>query len=581
MPDRTVIFESNVPATMRDGTALRANVFRPAESGRYPVLLTRHPYNKDLLSYTTSLLNPLLVAQAGYVVIVQDARGRFASEGEFVPFVGEAEDGYDTVEWAAALPYSDGNVGMFGASYYGFTQWAAARLRPPHLRCLAPSITWSHYEEGLGARGGAHELGLTVNWTHSVALTNLGRKLGKTPAFLAAFAQMVAAQDRLGRDGYWDVPLLETPSLRAHDTAPWFFERLEGGVGSSLSEQSPCTFWQEVSVPAYNIGGWYDCFLGGTLANYTGMQRTGQGDGRRQKLLLTPWAHGVNSNFIGQLDFGIAASPLAIDLRADVTALHLRWFDYWLKGAQNGVLEEPPVKLFVMGENKWRDEREWPLARTRYTPWYLHSGGEANSMGGNGRLSPAAPGAEPADHYLYDPTDPVPTVGGNTLLHGKWPAGPRDQNELEWRQDVLVYTSENLEQDLEVTGPVSVTLWVGSDAPDTDFVARLVDVWPDGTAINLCDGIVCTRHRSGLDRAEWMEPGQAYEIKVDLWATSNLFKAGHRLRLDVTSSSFPRWHRNANTTEDPTRAVDLRPAQQTVFHDGEHPSHVLLPIIPR
>jgi putative CocE/NonD family hydrolase len=576
--------EFDVPATMRDGTVLRANIFRPAEEGTYPVALTRTPYNKDLAT-VTPYLDAVRLARAGYIVVIQDVRGRFGSDGGWSVFRHEGEDGYDTVEWAAGLPGANGNVGMFGASYYGFTQWMAALQAPPHLKAIVPAITWADLRDGVVWRGGALELGLAAYWqTASVAFDVLARRLKDAPAEerRRAFEDLVHEIDQLRSDGYRSLPLAEF--------AP--FKRL--GIAADLAEiiahpysrehtafASVATAYDKVTVPSYNIGGWYDLYPQGTLQTFRALRQGGSTpEARQSKVLIGPWSHVSYGNVSGDVDFGFAANMAFIDLQTDLTGLTQRWFDYWLKGIDNGITDEPPVKIFVMGDNVWRDEDEWPLARTRYTPYYLHSTGRAGASDGDGALSPLKPGDEPADHYTYDPDDPTPTDGGSVLMNALFHPGVKDQRAIESRADVLVYTSEPLAEDTEVTGPVAVTLWAASDRPDTDFVARLVDVDPDGFARNLTDGIVRARYRDG-EKARLLEPGQPYEFTIDLWSTANVFKAGHRIRLDLTSANFPRWDRNPNTGAPFGAGTTTQPAHQTILHDAQHPSHVLLPLIPR
>jgi putative CocE/NonD family hydrolase len=333
-----------------------------------------------------------------------------------------------------------------------------------------------------------------------------------------------------------------------------------------------------VNIPMYHVTSWYDIFLRGGLAHFCGLRQHAMGAEAqaRQKLLVGPWAHlfpytGPTSRGTGDIDFGPHA-------RIELHEMQLRWFDHWLKGLDTGILEEPPVKIFVMGENVWRDEQEWPLARTHYTPYYLHSQGQANSAGGDGSLNPVAPGEEPPDRFIYDPNDPVPTCGGNTLII---PMGVQDQRQVEGRQDVLVYTSAPLNAPLEVTGPVTMQLFAATSAPDTDFTAKLVDVRPDGYAQNLADGILRARYRESRLRPSSLTPGQVYALTIDLWATSHVFLPGHRLRLEVSSSNFPRFDRNLNTGEDQATGTRWQTATQTVFHDRRYPSHVVLPVIPR
>lgn len=554
---------------MRDGTILRANVYRPAGEGRWPVLLTRLPYGKDL-PIGSSMLDPVQAARRGYVVVVQDTRGRFASEGDWEPMHHEAEDGVDTVAWAAELTYSDGQVGMFGASYYGFTQWSAAVQQPPALKAMVPFITWCEPLNGVIFRGGALELGTMANWNLQMGLDLLLRRHRGDPAGRAmALRQLVREIDRLGVSGYADTPLRDFPSLKEQDVAPHFFEAFEHPMDREQTDHMRIAGKQSrARVPTLNAGGWYDLFLQDTIANYRATVAAGQ----TARLLIGPWSHGQHLNPIGELNFGFGAQAAFIDLRSDFQRVQLRWFDHWLKGLDTGLLQEPPIKLFVMGANVWRDEWEWPPAGAREAEYFLHEGGE---------LSPKPPGGERPDSFDYDAANPVPTRGGALLMSPEYRSGPFDQRPIEARSDVLSYTTPPLEHDVEATGPVHVRLWAASSAPDTDFVARLVDVHPDGYAQNLTDGIVRARYRD-FGRGtppSLIEPGRPYEFEIDLWATSNLFRRGHRIRVDVTSSSFPRWDRNPNTGHDLGADAELAVAHQTVFHDREHPSRLVLCLV--
>ncbi len=579
-----IITEFDVPARMRDGTTLRANIYRPVGEGQWPVLLTRLPYGKDL-PLGTAILEPSQVARRGYVVIIQDTRGRFASEGEWDPMRNEALDGVDTIEWAAKLPYSNGKVGMYGASYFGFTQWAAAVHQPPALKAMVPFITWNDPFNGIMFRGGALELGVIANWQLSVSLNTLMRRYPDDPKALGqAIYNWAQETDALGPQGYWSLPLKDFSPLKRLDVAPAFFDPIESPMDRELEE--PITILgkhENVTVPTLNAGGWYDIFLQDTISNFTIMRQHGSTPQARQsKLLIGPWSHGGQMNPIGEINFGFGASAAFIDLQMDFMSLQVRWFDHWLKGKDTGMLNEAPIKLLVMGANVWRDEQEWPLARAVETRYYLHSRGHANSLGGDGTLNTSTPDVEPADQYAYDPANPVITRGGALLMTPEYSAGPFDQRSTESREDVLVYTTPVLDQDVEVTGPISVHLWAASSAPDTDFVARLVDVHLNGYAQNLTDGIIRARYRNFAhgEAPTLIEPGRAYEYEIDLWATSNVFKAGHRIRLDVTSSNFPRWDRNPNTGHDFGADAKLAVAHQTILHDREHPSYVTLPIVP-
>jgi hypothetical protein len=565
--------EFDVPATMRDGTVLRANIFRPADDGVYPIALTRTPYGKDFTT-TSPWLDAVRLARAGYIVVIQDVRGRFASEGEWKPFTYEAQDGYDTVEWAARLPGANGKVGMWGVSYFGFTQWAAAREAPPSLKALVPLQTWADTRDGVSWRGGALELGVQAYWHGGfTSLDTLFKRLeGAAPAEQMRTLGLYAYQlDHLRDEGLWSLPLADFAPLKQQNLGAMFFESLANTY--SRAYNAPYSIYEaydRVQVPAYNVGSWYDIFCQGTIDTYTALRAGGTTpEARAAKLLIGPWLHGNLSSVFGDVDFGALAGDF-INFQTDMTGLTQCWFDYWLKGIPNGVTDEPPVKLFIMGANVWRDENEWPLARTQYTPYYLHQ---------HGRLSTEPPSDEKPDHYTYDPANPTPTWGGALLMNPLFGLGPKDQRQLDGRTDLLRYISEPLATDLEVTGPLIVKLWAGSDAPDTDFVARLIDVHPDGQALNLADGIIRARFRNGETPA-FLQPGQPYEFTINLWATANVFKAGHRIRLDIASASFPRWDRNLNTGEDIPTGVHMRPARQTILHDAAHPSHISLPVIP-
>jgi putative CocE/NonD family hydrolase len=566
MSEERVVVDLDVPVPMRDGVRLRANVYRPPE-GRWPVLLTRLPYGKDL-AVGMAALDPVQAARRGYVMIVQDTRGRLASEGEFRPFETEAEDGVDTIDWAAGLPYSDGQVGMYGLSYFGFTQWSAALQQPPALKAIVPFVTWCEPLNGLAFRGGAFELGTTAHWSLQMGFDMLARQhRGDLQRMGAAFASLAREIDELGPSGYASLPLAEFGPLRRQPMVPVLFDRVEHPMDPDALETIRIAGKHDrVQVPSFNIGGWFDIFLSDTIANFVCMRQ----QGRPSKLLIGPWSHTNYRSPVGELDFGFASQASFINLQTDINRLQLRWFDHWLKGVDTGMLAEPPIRLFVMGANVWRDEHEWPLARAAATPFYLRS---------NGGLSQEPPDAEQPDSYTYDPANPVPTYGGAVLMAPEFPIGPVDQRRIEARPDVLTYTTPPLEHDTEVTGPVTVELWACSSAPDTDFVARLVDVYPDGRAFNLTDGIIRARYRNG-PMESLLEPGQPYAFNIDLWATSNIFKAGHRIRLQVTSSNFPRWDRNPNTGHPFGQDAELRTARQTILHDRQHPSHVLLPVVP-
>ena len=566
----SVVVDRNVEARMRDGVILRADVYRPEAPGRYPALIHRTPYSKRPGSSDARYRR---MAARGYAVIMQDTRGRYASDGVARPH-DEAEDGYDTVEWAAKLPYVNGRVGMFGGSYGATTQLLAATLRPPSLVALFPSASYdSRYE--MVFQGGAFYLADGLSW-------NLGQSVDARRRLLTPEADRDGAigltdhQRRLLRERWlWHVPLKTTDAAELAKYAPAYFEM--------LAHPSYDDYWKtfdiaarhgEFEVPAHHLTGWYDTLLNGTLRNFTGLRAGARTQRARtnQRLIVGPWTHaspGPGSTSIGDVDFGPAAA-------FDSQDLMLRWFDYWLRDGAASVLEGPPVRLFVMGENRWRDEQEWPLARARDTDFYLRSHGRANTLNGDGQLDTTSPASEPADRFVYDPWDPVPTgaLGGYSRL-------PADQREIEARDDVLVYSTAPLASDLEVTGHVRLVLWASSSARDTDFTAKLVDVHPDGTARALTDGILRARYRVDKARPQLLVPGEPTEMTIDVGATSNLFKRGHRIRLEVSSSNFPRFDRNPNTGGVFGADAELRRAEQSIFHDSGRPSRLILPVVPR
>jgi putative CocE/NonD family hydrolase len=573
-----IIIEKNIEVPMRDGCVLRADLYRPDGPERLPVLLNRTPYDKSFLPLSLLTLDAIRASQAGYNVLFQDCRGCFASQGTFTCFVDEARDGYDTIEWAARQPWSDGKVGTFGASYMGATQWFAATQAPPSLKAMVPSITASNYHEGWTYQGGAFELFFNVSWLMLLlGPARLLRERDTNPAAKAELGVVMGGIDQM-REWMEFLPLKEFPMFRAG--APYFFDWLDHPYYDdywrklSLEEQHG-----KITVPALNIGGWYDIFQGGAIGNYTGMNARGATETSRlhQRLMVGPWNHAVPlSSLVGQVDFGMRSSPVSID----VDGVQLRWFDYWLKGKQNGVAADAPIRLYVMGINQWREEKEWPIAGTEFCRYYLHSRGRANSAYGDGALTTEAPGAEPRDSFLYNPFSPVPTVGGALCCYpNALASGAFDQSMVEHRSDVLVYSTEPLPEDLEVTGPVTVALYASSSAPDTDFTAKLVDVGPCGFARNLADGIIRARVRESRSDPKPMTPEKVCEFTIDVGSTSNVFKAGHRIRLEVSSSNFPRFDRNPNTGHELFADAETKPAMQTVMHERGLASHLTLPVI--
>jgi len=555
-----VTIQPGVSVKMRDGVSLVADIYRPVSDEKFPVLLTRTPYNR---TGDPRMANEL--ASHGYIVVLQDTRGRFASGGEFYPFRNESADGFDTVEWAAKLDQSNGKVGMFGGSYVGATQMLAAMAAPPHLVSILPYVTASEYYDGWTYQNGALMQWFSSSWTSGLAIDTLRRYADRAQA----------PKEWVNTLPLQDYPLLKTP--QTSELAPYFRDWLSHERDDAYWAQWRVSdHYSQMTVMGLHAGGWHDLFLKGSIKNYTGLrQQAATAEARAgQRLIVGPWAHAPTSpaGKIGDVVFGK-------DAVLDNTSFTLKWFDYTLKGVKNEFSSGAPVRLFIMGNNVWRDEQEFPLARTRYTRYYLHSTKGANSIAGDGSLSVTAPGVEKKDEFDYDPQNPVPTIGGRLCCGGALPPGPADQRANETRSDVLVFSTPPLTEDIEVTGYISAELYASTSAVDTDFTALLVDVDESGYARFLTDGIVRARYRESTKEASAITPGKVYKYTIDLWATANVFKVGHRIRLYISSSNFPRFNRNMNTGEDITGARSLK-AHQTIYHDREHSSVLILPVIP-
>ncbi|MBW7990099.1 MAG: CocE/NonD family hydrolase [Planctomycetes bacterium] len=549
---------SDVKIPMRDGVQLSAHIFLPKAEGTFPVILVRSPYGKG----DEKNGDGLFYASSGYVFISQDCRGKGASQGQWEPFLNEDADGRDTQKWILNQSWCNGKIGTSGGSYVGFTQWMPAPNAGEHLKamfCVVPLI--DSYSDAAYV-GGAFNLALMMGWGSMVSynpgeeITILGWGSGD---WIKAYRSLPLNQ--------WDRVIdRKVQYLRDWVGHPHFDDY--------WAKRSVRNRWQDITVPIFAVGGWYDIFAKSVFEHINAVKSKSRSLKARnhQHVLMGPWVHGISQNGkVGDLDFG----------KDSVIKLHeiqTKWFDYWLKGNDAGGYKWSPFRIFVMGRNQWRDEQDWPLERTRFTPYYFHSRGSANALKGDGRLSTVKPGDESFDRFVYDPNNPVPTLGGCNLVG--CPAGPRDQTRAENRNDVLVFTSDELETDLEVTGPIKVMLYAASSASDTDWTAKLVDVHPDGRPINLCDGIMRARYRQSLRYPELIQPGKIYRYEIDLWVTSNVFLAGHKLRVEISSSNFPRFDRNPNTGADFGKSAKIKKASQTIYHDMEHPSHILLPVIP-
>ena len=565
--------EINVPIKMRDGVILRGDVWRPDDDKQHPAILTRLPYNKsNFFASGGGYMNFQRFVRAGYACIAQDCRGTGDSGGEFFPWRDDTTDGYDTVEWIASQPWSDKNVGMIGFSALAGTQWNAAITQPPHLKVICPAMTSAIYRGVPFLENGVFLLWVFLQYYLGMCANTLQRSTlpaEKLASLRERFKPMMDDIDGLVRY----LPLKDVPVNEIADELglPPFYSGFFDNIDNEdfwETYRSPVPI-EKVVCPALHMTGWYDVPLATVVASYHEMQKRGGSELARknQRLLIGPWVHG------GGLPAGVETIGIKPSDGGDITGFHQKWFDYWLKGIDNGLMEDPPVRIFVMGDNVWRDENEWPLSRTQYTDLYFHSCGDANTRHGGGILDMKPPAEEQPDIYLYDPRN-VPYF---------LERGPVEQAPLETRPDVLVYTTEPLETDLEVTGPVAIKLYASSSAPDTDFMGKIVDVWPDGRSINLgmVGGVVRAKYRNGEADPSLIEPGRVYEYTINLQPISNVFKAGHRIRIQLFSSNFPMWDRNPNTGHSVGQDAEMQVAVQTIFHTTRFPSHVILPVIPR
>ncbi len=552
-----VIEELDVRVEMRDGVTLSTNIYRPDTEGSFPVLLVRTPYGNG----GAGSKGAHYWAERGYVYIVQDTRGRFESEGLFYPVIFEAGDGLDTQKWVYEQPWCNGRVGTLGGSYVGMTQWMPALEGSPYVDAMFTSVPYTE-NYTVAYQNGAYRMRLVSRWYSMMCAPYtvdrddfVANTIDRMDKHLPLIEQDTVAG--------WRMPAARDFMMHPEYDSYWEPIRFDGKYGNIKSN-------------VYILAGWFDLFTQQNLKNFEkvtehALARSGRSE---HKIIVGPWAHGGYGNStLGDLDFGETAG-------INSTEITQRWFDYQLKDLDTGIMDEPPVKIFVMGENVWRFENEWPLARTEYTKYHLHSSGKANTKDGDGRLSTKKTGNEPQDRYIYDPANPVPS-DPNGNVYDDFQNAPIDHSGVEARSDVLVYTSIPLKKDIEITGPVSMTLFASSSAKNTDFTAKLLDVYPDGRAIYLCDGIIRASYRNGPVNTTFIEPGKIYEYTIDMWSISNVFKKGHNIRVEVSSSNFPRFNRNLNTALNNALATDMVTAEQTIYHDESHPSCLVLPVIPR
>jgi uncharacterized protein len=550
-PTYSVKSEFSTRVKMRDGVELSVDIYRPDSDGRFPVILARTPYNKSTARGGHLELGHYFAAR-GYVYVAMDVRGRGDSDGKFVPYRNEGPDGYDSIEWCAQQPWSTGKVGTIGASYLGYDQWITAVLQPPHLTTMVVMTTPPDpfVESPTGLQSPTYmswHLLTSGHVLHNLAAVDWPTVYSHLPIYTMDHAAGMDVPywrqvvDHPGIDQWWD---------------PLIYQNK----------------YDRVKVSIMHISGWYDDEQAGAPMNYIGMTTKGVTEEIRhsQKLLMGPWPHAVNSTtHLGDIEFG----PTAM---IDLNQYELRWFDYWLKGLDTGIMAEPPVRIFVMGENKWHDEKQWPLAGMKVSNYYLHSKGHANSLYGDGSLS-TNPGADEApDKYSYDPANPVPFLMEPTYAQL---GGPDDYRTVERRDDVLLFTAEPFAKATTVCGPIRVKLSAASSATDTDFTAKLIDVWPQGFAQRLSDGMIRARYREGGEKASLIVPGQVYAYDIDVWNTCQQFGAGHRIRLEISSSAFPKYDRNQNTGEALGKSANIKVAEQAIYHDAKHPSFVQIPIV--
>ena len=555
-PDRykTISIDKNVTIPMRDGVRLCANIYRPKADGKFPVVLIRLPYGKDEY-YCWMPAVGKFYARKGYACVVQDVRGKFSSEGEFSPLINEIDDGYDTLDWIAKQPWCDGNIGMEGESYYGYTTWAGAVSGHPNLKCIAPMNTAMDFHEAIFQNGA---FVLQTAGTYPILMN------GKT------------YQNILRLDP-WHLPLISMDDT-AGIPSPAFDELIEHPFPDEVTERYNLrNKYERFGVPILVMAGWYDVFLETTVGDWQRLREEARGTALegKQWLVITPMDHESTTEHthkVGRIDIGDKSSQTRWEVKQ-------AFFDHFLKGIDNGFDKTAPVRIFVVGDNEWRYENEWPLAQTQFAEYYLHSDGKANTLNGTGSLASDLPADELFDTYVYDPTNPVQASHEIDLWY--LAAELKDRTPVEQRNDVLVYTSAPLEEDMEITGPISVTLYASSSAVDTDFTAALVDVFPDGYTQMIQEGIQRASWRESGDEPLLIEPGTIYEYTIDVWATSHVIQAGHRIRVEISSSNFDRFARNLNTGKQFGMTSEMVTATQKIYHTAEYPSHITLPVIPR
>ncbi len=580
-PKYEIRFEYDQRIRLRDGIELSANIWRPQAPGKFPVILMFTPYSntaQGLNWHADVLLRARYFVPRGYVLAAINSRGRYDSNGTTYRYYNaewrkgkfDGLDIDDSLNWLGGQPWSSGKVGMVGGSYLGFVQWLVAPLGNKYLTALVPYCSPDDDYDNV-FRNGAFLLGAVV--------TNIGVISGRTnkPELANYFWNWETVYRHLPIRTLDDLligkKLQNWQDYMDHPSNDYYW-RFSVGEREQVGDLRPGKYGQ-VKVPTLNITGWYDTTLQFTINNFMAMQRYGPRElADKHQLVIGPWVHSVGQRRVGDIDFG----P---DAQVELAILELRWFDHWLKGVENGITAEPPVQIFVTGRNQWRSEREWPLRRTQPTRYYFHSLGRANSAFGDGGLDSAVPDGDSFDSFVYDPADPVPSYGGNIVRFKREDnEGARDQREIEKRNDVLVYSGKPLEADTEITGRIMATLYAASSAKDTDFMVKLVDVHPNGYAQILTEGNIRARYRNSFKKEELLTPGQVYEYAIDMWSLGHVFKQGHRIRVEISSSNFPKYDRNPNTGHKFGEDTELQKAHQRVYHGRKYASHIVLPIVP-
>jgi len=593
-PTKEVVLKKSVMVPMRDGVRLSTDLYFPEGAKKnLPVILIRTPYNKNTFRDFKQNPQAYKFASSGFVVAIQDSRGKFESEGIYSPPAGqEAEDGYDAVDWVAKQPWSNGKIGTFGCSYPAEVQAAQAPLRHPNLACMIPQCgpmigaANGRYRYWSGFKGGVLDLAASISWYFSAA----SKYSFKPPTCLSDdevrkirhffTPEPTNLPDVDFEKLNWHLPIVDI--MKKAGSPPNDWEKLittDFGDPWWHDVMSYYDGTEKIDVPALHMSCWYDPSVAETIYefNYFRENSASEASANNQFVIITGTTHcgferATEHTMVGERDVG--------DARLDYWDSYIRWFEYWLKGIDNGITKMPKVRYYTMGLNEWQSADVWPLPETQFTKYFLHSQGHANSRNGDGRLSLEMPKNEPSDKFIYDPGHPVPSIGGQRGSSYGTPAGAIDQAPVELRNDVLVYTTPILKKDIEVTGPIAVVLYVSSSAKDTDFTAKLVEVYPDGTAYNIQQSIFRARYREGFTKKVWMEKDGVYKVQIDLDATSNVFKMGHRIRVQVSSSDFPLFERNLNTGGNNYDETEWVVAENSIHHSKDHPSHIVLSIIP-